>query len=239
MGNQIKDFLDSIPLIERVTNLRSVLLILVLMLWADLSLVVVTKTNLITHPWDDVRNQIHYGWLLILSGAFLAWYVVIVPAVNAIIFELLKFSSCIFDEVWPSPQNWHRHHVDRSSNGELLASSLLKWGVEHSDELAIRLATEKLSANEVKAKNNIALNNAALAFMILAAADYLLPTALFEQFVCPWILADGWSVTISRLFLIGFLLAVLASWMMTRPSTLASPYLFYPKAVSKNANRPG
>lgn len=242
MSDQIKSSLDSIPLIERVTNLRSVLLILVLMLWVDLSLVAVTKTNLLTHPWQESKQQIHYGWVAVLSGVFLAWYVVLIPAVNALIQRWSDYLSYCFrkwlidpfvanGEEEPGSLRYHMAHK------EMPASSLWRWGIDHSDELAIRLATEKLQKSKEVEQSRANVNQAAFAFMLLVLADSLWPGSLFQAYVWPLASTSNTLGVGILCVLLGFLLAIATSWWLTRPFQRTDSYVYYPKAVHDDSRK--
>lgn len=237
MENQIKEGLDSVSLLKRITNFRSVLLILVLMLWVDLSLVTVTKTNLITHPWDEARKQFHYGWVAILSGAFLVWYVVIVPVVNLFIFGLIKVIFEIFDRDFSSAVADSRLQSYRASRGELLDSSLFKWGVDTSDELAIRLTTEKLqNINEIK-ESRANINHSSFAIMLLILVESIWPGSLFQEFVWPLALPINTMGCVIFFSLLVFLIVVATSWWLTLPFQRVDSYVYYPKAVHDDSHK--
>lgn len=238
MSDQIKSSLDSIPLIERVTNLRSALLILVLMLWVDLSLVVVTKTNLLTHPWQESKQQIHYGWVAVLSGAFLAWYVLLTPVVNFFIHACIRFIfQTPLGKIISFLATTFGKEDDHIKEGQIRAHSLKRWGINNADELAIRLATEQLEKNKEAEQSMANINHVAAAFMVLILAEAVWPGSIFQMFVLPLVHSDGSLSYLVKGAITVILIVVATSWWITRPFQWTDSYVYYPKAVNDDSRR--
>jgi hypothetical protein len=197
MTDSIKDGVESLPLIEKITNLHSTLLVFVVLFTVDLCLLLTTGTNLITYPWQSVQLNLHHGKIALLFGVALLCYVVVVPVINGIFWDFTsalerRLLRRIVDMFKSSNKDQEDYEYRKSINDRenVPTWALKRWAAENNDPFAYALTKENTAAHQRHVRRSLAINQASAALMLLlfvesersrccAACKLEQPTAVF------------------------------------------------------------
>lgn len=245
MTDSIKNGVESLPLIEKITNLHSTLLVLVLLFTVDLCLLWVTGTNLLTYPWQLASQNIHHGKIALLFGVSLFCYVVVLPAINGVLWELaapfewhvLRHIVNIFKS---SDKEDHEYRKGLNDRENVPTWALKRWAAENHDSFAYELTKENTAAHQRHIRTSFAINHASAALMLLLWVESETHNSVWFE-VVKWInqhiAGELRFVCMAVLVLSSFIPCV--SWWFSRKLGVDDSKVYYPKAAIERyeANR--
>jgi hypothetical protein len=239
MTDSIKDGVESLPLIEKITNLHSTLLVFVVLFTVDLCLLLATGTNLMTYPWQSVQSNMHHGKIALLFGAALFCYVVIVPVINGILWQLaIALEWHVFrriaDIFKSSDKDQENHEYRKSINDRenVPTWALKRWAAENNDPFAYELTKENTAAHQRHVRRSFAINHASAALMLLLFVESETHNSVwFEiaKLINQHVTGELRWVCMGALVLSIFIPCV--SWWFSRNLGVDASKVFYPKAA--------
>ena len=239
MTDSIKDGVESLPLIEKITNLHSTLLVFVVLFTVDLCLLLATGTNLMTYPWQSVQSNMHHGKIALLFGAALFCYVVIVQMINGILWELAfildwhvfrRIANVFkFDN---KDQEDHEYRKSINDRENVPTWALKRWAAENNDPFAFELTKENTAAHQRHVRRSFAINHASAALMLLLFVESETHNSVwFEiaKLINQHVTGELRWVCLVALVLSLFIPCV--SWWFSRNPGVDASKVFYPKAA--------
>lgn len=236
MTENIKDGVESLPMIEKITNAKSVLMVFVVLFTVDLCLLLTTGSNLITYPWQSVKDNIHHGKIALLFGVSLFCYVVVVPVVNGIFWEIAKVIDLHglshIAQIFKSSDEDHEFRRIINDRENVPTWALKRWAAENNDSFAYELTKANTASRQRIIRKTLSINHASAALVLLLVIEYkTLNSVLFEMVKLINLHVTGES----RLILVGTLVLSIfipfISWWLSRYPEKDDSKVFYPKAA--------
>ena len=219
---------SNLPLIEKVTNTKSMFMIFVVLLMVDISLVQNFGKNLFTYEWQDMK--IHFGKTAVIGAGWLFFYVVVSPLVSAfMVWLVLRIHNGITD--------WFKSLFKKKSPTDVILSEerikavfLKRWAIANEDSMAFDLAQERLEQHQGTQEENRKMHMATSAFILLTAWSFFVPGTLCGDLIVTTINSLNLFTSI---LVFATVFGVLALWWSSHYVDIYddSTKVWYPKAT--------
>lgn len=224
---------SDLTLIEKITNLTSMLMIFVVLLMTDISLVENFNKNLFTYSWYDVK--IHLGKTAVTISGWLFFYVIVSPLVSAFVVWFVRQITQKYNNMIDNllkEKNIKNNQIGQDMY--MHAERLKGWAVENSDSMALALAqdciTQHAKLQEKNRKTHIALS----AFILLVIWSYFVPSTLCGAFLVSIVESSN---QFKLVFFLVLTFMVVLFWWSTRFFSIYDDHqamVRYPKAFRES-----
>jgi hypothetical protein len=221
---ETKKTVESLPFIEKLLNLKSLLMLWIVMLGGDVGLILGTGDNLLSYPWHN--SSVHYGKVGIALGAGVIAYVLLIPFIVYLLNWLWRMLMPKFMQNDDDSSDEHHAAHDRVS-----MSALYKWAVVNNDKIAFEIWNKREAKNRQLNRDTFEIQIAAATLLLLLVVECnFVPNSLYSVFLSH---LGGWVFNITQSLIWG--LPILIWWVNTGAVTQADLWVYYPQAVIKKS----
>jgi hypothetical protein len=222
-GEETKKAVESLPLIEKLLNLKSLMLLWILMLWVDMALIFDAGHNLLSYPWHD--SHIHYGKVGIALGIGVTAYVLLIP-----LFIQLSHMLWVFAPKFMQSNDEFSAEY-RAAHDSVRLSALYEWAVKHDDKMALEIWQKRDIQNRQTSNRAFEFQVASVALLILL----LVECNFVPNSVCAIFLSHLSERVLNVTQTLIWGLPILIWWVNTGAVTEGDRWVYYPKAVVKKS----